>query len=145
MSDIYSLNPGDPITIARRSAQVHAMQGLEANPDEAARAYDIGHAAGIPPGLAYDNREQIEEQYRQRLSSELIAKNSHLQAWINENPIGAKVANDDYHNLDEVTEKLKPWMLPMQPWLSVASNVYHSRHDIVDAFKEGLAGIEHTL
>ena len=52
------------------------------------------------------NLENFDSQYRSALSAGIIRGNSHLQDYINSHPLAAKVSNDDWANLDGISEKL---------------------------------------
>lgn len=98
-----------PVDFGPRRAQALVARGVDANPDEAARANALARSAGINPGAAYENRENLESQYKTRLAGDIVGQNEFLQDYVNAHPLAAKVSNDDYGQLDTVSQKLLPF------------------------------------
>lgn len=96
-----------PIDFTARRAQALVATSSEDNPDDAARANQIARAAGVSPGAAYENREVLEPQLKARLAGDIVRNNSFLQDYVTSHPLAAKVSNDDYGQLDEVSKKVQ--------------------------------------
>lgn len=112
--------PFDAITYIneeRRRAIGRGITTLGDNADQAARAVQLGKATGTDPSIIYPNIDNFEEQHRARLTSSLLQSSDYLRQYINDNPIHASVSNDDYANLDEVSQKLIKLALPYQTGL----------------------------
>jgi len=100
----------DWIMRQRRSAQAGALTSLDANPDDATRAMDLGDSTGTPPAVVYGDLENFEKQHKAALTSELLNNNLYLRDYVNSHPLAAKVSNDDWGQLDAVSQKLGPFL-----------------------------------
>lgn len=111
MTDAYAAPApddfADPQGFAQRRAQALAFQGQQSNPDDAARALKLAQVTGAPASVVNSNLEDFEEQTRNAVSSGLIRGNSKLSEYINSHPLAAQLSNDDWGNLDKVSEGLK--------------------------------------
>lgn len=87
----------------RQQARQATVVGVDGNPDEAARAVELGQATGVPPSIISGDLENFERNSRARLASDIINNNPHLADYINSNPMASRVSNDDYGNLDSLT------------------------------------------
>lgn len=90
----------------RQNAQALALSGLEDNPDDTARALELSRATGADPTLVDGNLDNAEKQLKATFTSEIIKKNAFLQDYINSHPLAAKISNDDWGNLDAVSQSL---------------------------------------
>lgn len=90
--------------MSRRSAQLSAMAGLQENPDEAAQAIQLGRSTGTPPAVVAGDLESFKQGAMSTTASAIIGGNPHLQRFINGNPMASRVANDDYAQLDTVSQ-----------------------------------------
>lgn len=100
---------GPPIDFTSRRAQALVASSVEAEPDKAVRAIQIADALGTSPAAVHENLEQFEDQYKNALSSQIVASNTHLQDYVNSHPLAAKVSNDDYGQLDAVSQSLSKY------------------------------------
>jgi hypothetical protein len=103
-------NPSDDpagfIVSQQRAAQSSALQGLDANADDGARAIELGKATGTDPSLVYGNLEQFEQQHKASLTSQLLQSNQFLRDYANSHPMAGVVSNDDWGQLDEVSHRV---------------------------------------
>lgn len=90
----------------RRSAQQMAVVNIETNPDDAARAMQLGELTGTPPAVVNGDLSTFERETRANLASEIIRNNPYLSNYINNNPLASQVSNDDYGTLDVISQKL---------------------------------------
>jgi hypothetical protein len=90
----------------RRAAQLSAMQGLEDNPDDAARAGEIAQSTGADPRLVYGNLDEYQQQHKAALTSALLAGNPRLIDYVNSHPLADKVSNDDWGQLDKISDTI---------------------------------------
>src|SRR6266446_4149457 len=109
-----SLDPSNFILREQRSSMVHAMSSLADDPEKAARSIELGDATGDNPTLIYPNLENYEEQHKAALTASLLTSNKYLRQYVDADPMHAKISNDDYGNLDSVSEQLKKLSLPMR-------------------------------
>lgn len=99
----FDLDAEPPVDFTSRRAQAVVASSVDAEPDKAARAQQIAQTGGFNPGAVYENLEQYEDQTKNSLSSAIVGKNPALQAYVNDHPLAAKVSNDDYGQLDAVS------------------------------------------
>ncbi len=109
-----SLDPSSFILREQRSSMAHAMSSLADDPEKAARSIELGDATGDNPTLIYPNLENYEEQHKAALTASLLTSNKYLRQYVDADPMHAKISNDDYGNLDSVSEQLKKLSLPMR-------------------------------
>lgn len=95
----------DLILNEQRSAQATALTALDAQPEQAQRAYELGEATGTDPRLVYPNVEQFDKQTKSAITSQLLNSNQYLQRFV-QDPVKAALANDDLGELDATSEKL---------------------------------------
>ena len=91
------------------AAQASAVGSINDNPDEAARAIQLSDSSGVPAPVIYGDQSNFEQQHKAALAGSLIQNNPQLQTYVGSDPMAAKVSNDDYGQLDAVsqaTEKL---------------------------------------
>jgi hypothetical protein len=98
--------PSDFILRDQHRAQAQALTSLDEDPQKAARAVDLGEATGVPPVLVHGDLENFEQQHKAALTSSLLKNNQFLAQYANSDPMAAKVSNDDWGQLDEVSQKL---------------------------------------
>ena len=99
-------DPVDWIIGQRQSAQVNALQGLDQNPDDGARALELGKATGVDPSIVHGDLENFEKQHKAALTSQLLQSNQFLRDYANSQPLAATVSNDDWGQLDEVSRRV---------------------------------------
>jgi hypothetical protein len=69
---------------------------------DAARTVELERTAGatgVPAPVIHNNQDEFESDYQKSLNNWIIKRNPHLQAYINSDPMAAKVSNDDWDNL----------------------------------------------
>src|SRR5215467_8326684 len=112
MTDVYNLSDDARWIIARRRGVAsRATEDLEANPDNAAKAILLGNATKTPPSLVYDDLENFEQQHKASLVANILYNNKDLRDWTEEDPMAAKVANDDWGRLDAISRAARQHML----------------------------------
>jgi hypothetical protein len=101
-------NPSDADWIIgqQRQAQSSALQGLDANPDDGARAIELGKSTGTDPALVYGNLDQFEQQHKAALTSQLLSSNKFLRDYAGSHPMAPVVSSDDWGQLDEISHRL---------------------------------------
>lgn len=103
---VDDFDPSDFIQQERRNATVSMLQGLDADPEKAARALQLARATGTGPHTVYDNLENFEAQTKSVLAARLLADNEYLRQFVNTQPLAAHLASDDYGNLDKVSQSV---------------------------------------
>jgi hypothetical protein len=86
----------------RQAAQTQAVATQEDDPDEAARSLSLSRETGVPSGIINADPENFDRMYRGRLSSEIIGASPKLQQYINQDPLHAKISNDDWGKMLEL-------------------------------------------
>lgn len=90
----------------RDSAQQQAVGWLDSSPDDAARSLELSEATGVPAGVINADLPSFERQHKASLAGNIVKNNSYIADYINSHPLAAQVSNDDYGNLDEVSQKV---------------------------------------
>lgn len=110
MENELDVNPNpssaDFILSQRQGSINRAIGDLDANPDEAARSMELAQATGVPAPVINADLEGFEHQHRATLTASLLNNNDYLRRFIDSNPMAAKVANDDYANLDQISSRI---------------------------------------
>lgn len=81
-----------------------AVGNINDDPDKAQRALDLAKATGVPSTAIYGDLEEFERQNKAMLASDIVANNPHIGDFIQSDPMVPKIANDDYGNLDAVSQ-----------------------------------------
>lgn len=87
---------------------------IDENPDKAARALELAKATGVPSSAIYGDLEEFERTNKAQMAAEIVRNNTHLSDFVQSNPMVPKLANDDYGNLDSVSQKTSAMSLPMR-------------------------------
>lgn len=87
-------------------ARAQAVGSLDANPDQAARAVDLSAPTGIPAAAIFNKLDDVEFNHKAALTGQIIGNNPHLQDYVNSDPMAAKVSNDDWGQLDAVSQAM---------------------------------------
>lgn len=87
-------------------AKSQALSTIDDDPDKAARAQNLSKATGVDPALVDGDLKNFETQHKASLTSELLDNNPQLQSYVNSHPLAAKISNDDYANLDSISQKV---------------------------------------
>src|SRR5207253_1379638 len=109
-----------------------AVGNIDEAPDQAQRSLDLAKGTGVPSTAIYGDFEEFERQHKALVASDIVANNPHLGDWVQSNPMAAKIANDDYGNLDSVSQKVSALKLPSQRLVEAAFP-----GDPLKRFKEG--------
>src|SRR5712691_6171922 len=120
------------------SAQQDAVSSIEDDPDKAARAMELGEASGQSPSVVYGDLENFDANYRRQLTGDLIRNSPHLSAYINSDPMAAKVSNGDWANLHSVSQAMEK-LGPRFPGRATATK---ATDEFVEGFKYGFGSIE---
>lgn len=108
-SDLGLDSPDDPadfIMAGRRAVMGEAVMSLADDPQKVGRAYELSRATGDKPALIYNDLDNYETQQKAALTSQLLSSNSFLRDYIAADTMHAKLSNDDYPALDEMTQHL---------------------------------------
>src|SRR5215467_716377 len=97
--------------------QSRVSEGMEGNPDKAARAIQIGQETNTNPVDTYHDLDSVDQAYKGILANEVVNRNSVLQQYVNSNRLHSTVSNDDWHNLDAYTRVMDKWPSHLPGWL----------------------------
>jgi hypothetical protein len=135
MSDVEEL--GQSIIDDQNSARSRAMQDIDADPEPAARSIELGEDTGAPSGAIHANLEQFEKNYKSQLTSQLLKNNPYLVEYANSHPLATKVSANDWHNLDEASEKMQQLPNPKrQLGKDIGQGIMHLPGDFADILTE---------
>lgn len=124
----------------RRKVTSDVMDGVDGDPDEAARAIKLGRTTGDPAAIINMDVEDYATQVRKRAASEIVSRNDVLRNWVEGNPMAARVAADDWHNLDRLTNKVKLWQHG-----DIAAPVLEAVRGVAEGTREALGESEPKL
>ena len=85
--NVLSMSPAAFVLNQRRKATVGAINDLEANPDDAAKAQQLARATGAGPSLVYGNLENFEQQHKAALTSAILDNNPYIRDFIQTHPL----------------------------------------------------------
>lgn len=90
----------------QKSGAAIAGVNANANPDEAARAAQLGAATGIPSNVIHLDPKAFEAQLRQRVTQGIVGGNESLAHYAGSDPMASIVSNDDWAHLDTLSGML---------------------------------------
>lgn len=93
--------------LPKQQAKMQAVSSFEDDPEQASKALTLGQDTGVNPSIIYGDVNSFDLKNKARLTAHLIDNNQHLQDYINSHPLAAKLSNDDWGQLDTVSEKLE--------------------------------------
>lgn len=109
MSDVdYSapFDASDFILREQKSAKITALNSLDDDPEKAVRAQQLSEATGAHPAVVYGDLDNFDAQHKAALTADLLSNNQFLQSYVNSHPLAAKISNDDYGQLDAVSQAM---------------------------------------
>ncbi len=83
-----------------RQAALANSSVQDEDPEQAARALELGRVTGVPPTAIYGDVDGFERQSKAALGSAIIGDNFHIADYINSHPMAARVSHDDLGQLD---------------------------------------------
>lgn len=98
--DLYSRIVGD----MAHGQRALVDEGLEANPDDAAEALNLEHLTGTPAPAIMADQDNFKENLRRQSAMQLVLGNPALVTYLQSHPMAASVSNDDWANLDQVSQ-----------------------------------------
>lgn len=90
---------------SRNTARTSVNAGIDGNADEAAHQQSVSQASGFSPSVVASDPE-FDRNFRSRMAGSIVDNNQYIQNYINRNPLAATISNDDYANLDGITQSL---------------------------------------
>ena len=85
------------------AAPAKAITSLGENPDDGARSLALSRSTGVAPEVIHADLDGFEQEHRQRLTNGIVRNNDYIAAYIRGNKLADVVSNDDYGNLDNVS------------------------------------------
>jgi len=89
----------------QRFARANAVLSLNDDPERAARAAELAEATGADPSVVYGDLDNWEAQHKAALTNQIVDANPLLRDYANSTPLAAKISNDDWGKLDEVSHR----------------------------------------
>src|SRR6266403_2773068 len=137
--DEGDFDPTSYIARQQRASRMYALGSLADDPEKAARAVELGDATGDKPALIYGNLENYEEQHKAVLTASLLNSNKYLREYVDADPMHAKISNDGYASLDDISESLVKLALPKyKAQTAIAGGIFGGA---VEGFKRGWANV----
>ena len=139
-----SVDPGRWLFQQRQATTLTALNALDDNPDDAAKALELSEATGAPPALTHANLEDAQTQHKAALTRMLFENNGYLRDYVADHPLGASISNDDWGQMDATSQALSKLKLPTafgQAVTRAASGIGLGSvaERAVEGFKEGFA------
>ena len=85
---------------------MYALSRLDQDPEEAGEAAKLGQATDTSPAILQLDMEHFKAQHKAALTQQMFEQNPNLQEYVRQHPIGADVSNDDWGQLDKISEIL---------------------------------------
>ncbi len=89
-----------------QAARNYAVGTLDDDPDEAAKAIGLSQTTGVPSQIIATDVDNFVANQKALITAHIVKGNPYIQEYINSHPLNAKVSNDDYDNLDKLSEGL---------------------------------------
>ncbi|TDY26307.1 hypothetical protein B0G81_6817 [Paraburkholderia sp. BL6665CI2N2] len=90
----------------QRTATDNLLAAQTSKPDTAARAMQVAPQVGVPAPAVEANLPMYEQQAQLQQNRQIMQTNPVLAQWVAANPPAARVAQDDFDNLDMVSKAL---------------------------------------
>lgn len=87
-------------------ATATAVAGSVQDPAKTAKTLDLSDKTGINPVIVEADPDAAQQQHRAQQASQHVSSNPNLQSYVNENPHGSTVSNDDWHRLNELSQTI---------------------------------------
>ena len=94
------------IQARQRQANSNVALAADANPDDAARAFQLESLSGVPAPVIAGNLREFDSGFKARSSQQLVGLSTELQKYIAANPLHAQISNDDYPNLINMSDRI---------------------------------------
>lgn len=112
-----------------------AVANIEDDPEKAKRSLDLSEASGVPATTIYGDVENFERQHKAGLASEIVRSNSYISDYLAREPMGSRISNDDYGQLDTASSAINKLHPPARPGhLDVVGSTMSAA---IRGFKEG--------
>lgn len=103
------MSPLDPAVDDAETAEIIGLRSgvvanIDSSPDEAARAFQLHRATGVPPSVIAGDLETFDRQHKQQLAAEIVQTNPHIRDYLAREPMASRLSNDDYGQLDTVSQ-----------------------------------------
>lgn len=123
----------DPFDFAVTQPLQRVAGAAEDNPDDAARAVDLGKATGVAAPVVAADLDSFEQIHKQSLANQIMRSNPALIDYVRNHPMAASVSNDDWSNLADVSKSSDRLhsLLALDPARGAMEGAY-------EGFKEGL-------
>jgi hypothetical protein len=79
---------------------------IDDQPDKVVRAMELGQGFGVSPAVVYSDLDNFDRNAKIRLASNVVRSNPHLTDYVMSNAMAAKLSQDDFAQLDAVSEKV---------------------------------------
>ncbi len=115
-----------------RAVAGHAALSMEDDADQAAKSMELSDLTGVPAPIIHNDFENFHRETTTDFATRLVKNNPHLQDYIKSHPMAAKVSNDDWGQLDKISELLgKRTQVETEP-----HPIWGAIPDIIDVWKE---------
>jgi len=86
------------------SARALAVNSLDTPADNAVRAVELAQVNGMEPATILGDLDNVDQSTKRMMTTELVRNNRQLQDYINVHPLNSVMSNDDWGQMDEVSQ-----------------------------------------
>lgn len=133
----YSNLIEDTFAGEQQAAKSQVVGSVDAEPDKAARAMELGQAWGIAPTIVLGDMDNFERTQKTMLASQIVGNNQHLQNYVNSNPLAAHISNDDFGQLDAASQAYTRAIGSKSLFMQYAGKPISILGSAFEGFKEG--------
>lgn len=90
----------------KANAQQSFIGANNGSADDAARAFQLSQASGVPAEIVNQDVQGFDKSYQAQLGGQIIARNPHLTSFVNAHPLHGQLIADDLSVLDSLTRRL---------------------------------------
>ena len=101
----FTMDPAHAAYNWQQQALIDGMNGIDGDPEKAARSLQISRSTGMPATSLY-NQEDPDRELKTTLVGNFIRNNPVIRDYVASHPLGATVMGDDYGKVDFFTDLL---------------------------------------
>lgn len=122
----------------RANAQTASTADIESSPDDAQRAIELSKATGVHPTTILGDLDSFEKSHKATLASDIVKNNSYISDYIASSPMASKISNDDYGQLDTVSQRMTQMYPDGLKWIGAPSAIGGTvMSKAIEGFKAG--------
>src|SRR5215469_9624352 len=88
----------------KRQANANLAIAPDVSADDAGRAIELEGMTGAPASYIARDVKDFEDRHKAVLGQDIVGSNPYLMEYVRQHPLYGSVSQDDWHNLDGVTD-----------------------------------------